>query len=596
MDKKLLIEYSVIGLYFLFMIGTGLLFRKFNQNFNDYFRSGCRGTWWLVGSSVFMASFTAWSFTGAAGVAYDSGISVAVIFIANALGYLLNYLFTAKLFRQMRATTAPEIILQRFNFSTQQFYVWVGLLPGIMMASLTLWATALFTSAVFGYNLSTMIIVIGLVVMVYSVIGGSWSVMANDFLQALILVPITVLLGFLALKSIGGFGNIVAEVHRQNLPDLLRFVDSKPGSQFTPGWIAAMIFFVFISYNSATASVKYFACKDGNEARKAALLACILMALGAVLWFIPSIVARLQYSELIESVKYAGVNKPGEASYAIIAMKLLPLGLSGLIVVSMFAATMSSLAPGLNQFAAIITQDIYKAFIRRNSSQKEIFVIGQITSFITGILYICFALYFSQIKGAGLFDYMLKFGSIFGTPMVVPLFLMLFIKKTPRYSAMVSILCSAVASVCSIRYHWSYELTVFSIIALGSISYLATGLFWKSVSELDKKQINDFYTKIHTPVDFEKEVGKPNDPGQLKLVGYVSLSVGLFIALLLFVPNPWSGRMQILSVAGTITLFSLAMIGTGYAKQKEYDKLIRQNAPQVDLKEVKLADATEISE
>jgi len=596
MDNKLLIEYAVIGLYFLFMIGTGFLFRKFNQNFNDYFRSGCRGTWWLVGSSVFMASFTAWSFTGAAGVAYKSGISVAVIFIANALGYLLNYLITAKLFRQMRATTGPEIILQRFDFFTQQVYVWVGLIPGIMMSSLTLWATALFTSAVFGYNLQSMIIGIGLVVMIYSVIGGSWSVMANDFLQALILVPMTVLMGILALHSIGGFGNLVAEVHRQNLPQLLQIVDNTPGSKFTTEWALAMLVFVFISYNSASASVKYFSCKDGKEAKKAALLACVLMFIGAAIWFIPSIVARLQYSQLIESVKYAGVNNPGEASYAIIAMKLLPIGLSGLIVVSMFAATMSSLAPGLNQFAAVITQDIYKAYVRKHSSPKEIFIVGQVTSFVTGILYILFALYFSNMKGAGLFDYMLKFGSVFGTPMVVPLFLMLFIRKTPRCSAWISIFTSAIFSALSLYYSWSYATTVFSIVAAGTLSFVITALFWKNVPEFDKQKIHEFYIKMHTPVDFEKEVGKPNDPGQLKLVGYTSLSVGIFIALLVFVPNPLNGRLQILAVSGAISIFSLAMIYSGHSKQTAYDKLMADNQQTAALKEVKTPNAAEVTE
>ena len=569
MGKNIWVEYAVIGLYFIFMIATGFIFRRFNKNFGDYFRSGCRGTWWLVGASVFMASFTAWSFTGAAGAAYESGISVAVIFFANTFGYFINYLITAKLFRQMRATTGPEIILQRFNTTTQQFYVWVGLLPGIMMASLTLWGTALFTSAVFGYNLQYLIIIIGLVVMIYSVIGGSWSVMANDYLQALILVPMSILVAYLSLQSIGGFGNIISEVHRQNLPDLLSFVDHQHKSQFTPSWIAAMFCFVLIAYNSASSATKYFSCKDGKEAQKAALLSCILMLAGSILWFIPPIVARLQFSTLVESAKIIGVSKPGEASYALIAMKLLPVGLSGMIVVTMFAATMSSLAPGLNQFAAIITQDVYKPFIHKKASEKEVFLVGQLSGIITGFLYIFFALYFSKVKGAGLFDYMLKFGSLFGTPMAVPLFLMLFIRKTPPRSAIVSILFSFVVSILAYLYHWPYEWTVFTIVAVGTISFLLTSFDWKKTPEADKQRIEAFYIKMHTPVDFEKEVGKPNDPGQLKLVGYVSLSIGLFLTLLLFVPNPIQGKYQIVFVSGFILLFGISMILTGIYKEKQ---------------------------
>jgi len=570
--KSTWIEYLVIGMYFIFMIVTGLLFRRLNRNFSDYFRSGCRGTWWLVGASVFMSSFTAWSFTGAAGAAYESGISVAVIFLANTFGYFINYLITAKYFRQMRATTGPEIILERFDLGTQQFYVWVGLLPGLMMSSLTLWGTALFASAVFGYNLQFLIMLIGIVVVFYSVIGGSWGVMANDYLQALILVPMSILMAYLSLRYIGGIGNLIHEVHRQNLPGLLTFVKTNQGSQFTPGWIAAMFCFVLIAYNSAGSATKYFACKDGNEARKAALLSCVLMLLGSCLWFIPPIVARLQYSGVIESAKIIGISKAGEASYALLAVKLLPVGLSGMIVVTMFASTMSALAPGLNHNAAIFTQDFYQSIIHPKANQREIFIVGQISTAICGVLIIAFAVYFSKVKGEGLFEYMLKWGSLFGTPMAIPLFLMLFVKKTPPRSAVISILYSFIMSILAYFYHWSYAITVFSIIGIGTLSFLITKWEWKNTSQEDKKRIEGFYTKMHTPVDFHKEIGKPNDPGQLKLVGYVSLTIGLFISALSFVPNPFYGRLQILFVAGFIIGFASLMIITGNLKaaSKEY--------------------------
>ncbi len=586
------IEYIVILLYFVFMIATGVLFRRFNRNFSDYFRSGCRGTWWMVGASVFMASFTAWSFTGAAGAAYTSGISVAIIFLANATGYLINALVTAPIFRQMRATTGPEIIRQRFNTFTQQFYVWVGMIPGIMTASLTLWSTALFTSAVFGYNLQTLIIIIGLVVMIYSVLGGSWSVMANDFLQALILIPMSILVTWLSLQLIGGWSGLVMEIHRQNLPDLLNMIDRHtPNSQFTFPWALAMFVFVLMAYNSAGSATKYFACKDGKEARKAAFLACILMFAGAALWFIPPMVARLKMAGIVDSSHFIGIKNSAEASYAILAMKLLPVGLTGMLVIAMFSATMSSLAPGLNQFAAIMTQDFYKPFIRPKSDEKEIFLVGQITSFFIGFAYIAFALYFSKQQGTGLFDKMLQYGSIFGTPTTIPLFMMLFVRKAPRWAAISSMAFSIPISVMAfmkkwpfqdtimgytidprvIKFvtEWPYPKTVFIITIMGILGYLFSMLFWKDTTETDKTEIDVFYKRMHTPVDFEKEVGHANDPKQLQFVGWVSLPIGLFLLLLLLLPNTWAGRQHILFVAGFIIFFALMMIWTGWKKAKK---------------------------
>ena len=103
------IEYAVIAAYLALLMLVGWIFKRFNENTSDYLRGGCRGSWWLVGTSVFMSLFSAWTFTGAAGVAYESGFSVIVIYFANALGFFVNFLFTGPWLRQLRATTAPEI-------------------------------------------------------------------------------------------------------------------------------------------------------------------------------------------------------------------------------------------------------------------------------------------------------------------------------------------------------------------------------------------------------------------------------------------------------------------------------------------------------
>jgi len=561
-----LTEYIVIIFYLLFMSAVGILFRKYISNFSDYFRSGCKGSWWLVGASIFMASFSAWTFTGAAGVAYISGLSVMIIFLANTFGYLINFLFTAHLFRQIRAITFPEVIKARFDTLTQQIYVWFGAIPGILSASLTLLGVAIFTSSVFGFNLQVVIIVLGTVVLLYATIGGSWSVMATDFLQTLILMPLAVLMMFICLRSIGGIDNLLYEVEAQNLPNLLKIFDTKGETPYSIMWALAMFSFVFVTYNSFGSAVKFFATKDGNEAKKAALLAALLMLLGSVIWFIPPIVARLQFSELVEAQNIA---KPAEASYAVAAIKLLPNGLAGLIVVAMFSATMSSLDTILNQFAAIITQDVFQGIIKKDASPRLLFILGQIVSVLVGLMIILAALYFSKSPGLGIFEYMLKFGSLFGTPMVVPMCLSLFIKKTPPWAALYSISASLIISFMSAIENWSYQATVFTIILVGSIAFIATIPFWKYSSDAYKERVRRFYKTMHTPVNFEDEVGKAIDDKQLKIVGSISFIIGIFITLLVVLPNPWDGRIQILSIGGIMAGLGLVLLYFARLKQRK---------------------------
>lgn len=555
------LEYVVIGLYLVFMLLTGLAFRRFISNFSDYFRSGCRATWWMVGASVFMTSFSAWTFTAAAGVAYSSGISVAIIFLANFIGYVVNVAWTAPWFRQLRAITFPEVIRERFGTVTQQAYVLLGTLPMLLTAAVVLVAVAVFTSAVFGFDKNIVIIVLGVVILLYSTIGGSWSVFATDFLQTLILMPVAVLVAVLSLMAIGGPANLVAEIHAQGVPQMLELIDNSGATPYS-GWFAmAMILFVMLTYNSMSASVKYFACKDGREARKAAALAAVLMLIGAALWFIPPIVARLMFADLVAAQQ---IPNPGEASYAVIAMQLLPAGFTGLIVVAMFTATMSSLDSILNHFAAIVTQDVYKPFVRRGATDRELFLVGQACSFITGVAIVMLALFFANTEGLGLFDYMLLIGGLFGTPMVVPMFMALFVRRVPWWSALASIGAGFAISITAfvsgrMGYPWSYPQQIFSIVAASASTYLLTIPFARHATSDYRARVAAFYAKMHRPVDFEREVGNASDAAQLNLVGGVTTTIGAFIGLLALLPNPLAGRVQILAVAGAIVFFGVMM-------------------------------------
>jgi hypothetical protein len=115
---------------------------------------------------------------------------------------------------------------------------------------------------------------------------------------------------------------------------------------------------------------------------------------------------------------------------------------------------------------------------------------------------------------------------------------------------------------------WRYEMTIFTTLSVGSIAFLATKPFYKYSTREFKEGVDSFYARMRKPVDFEKEVGQASDPRQLKLVGYVSLSIGIFVALILLVPNSFAGRLQVLFVSGMITLFGAIMVIAGHRKKK----------------------------
>src|SRR3954449_3591180 len=139
------LDYTVIGLYALLMILVGLYVIRFNRGAAEYFRGGSRIPWLVAGLSCFMAGFSAWTFTGAAGVAYRSGVAAIGLYIGNALSFLLGYFIFAKRWRRSRITTVMEYLSGRFNPATHQVFSWTTIVFQLFTS-----ASHLFGLIVFG--------------------------------------------------------------------------------------------------------------------------------------------------------------------------------------------------------------------------------------------------------------------------------------------------------------------------------------------------------------------------------------------------------------------------------------------------------------
>lgn len=582
------VEYVVIVGYLAALVGMGLAVRRFSSDASDYFRNGCKGTWWLVGASAFMQIFSAWTFTGAAGAAYEAGWSVMIIFGANTLCFFLVFLFLGPWFRQLRAITAPEIIRLRFGPATQQFYAWAQGVLGLLYAAVWLWGLSVFVAAVFDFEqlalslgfdseVNFVIVLTGTIVLIYSVAGGSWAVMATDFLQGLVLVPLTLLVAILCLREIGGVGEMFQTIDDQGLSDEFRLINDQSRfdlGKYGPLWAIAVVLYKTVGFTTLTTAQKYFGVKDGRDARKAGLFACSLMLLGMLFWFVPPVVARLTIPGAVEAME---MSKPAESSYALIATRVLPVGLTGLMVVAMLSATMSSMDSGLNRNAAVFVRDIEPLFRRlggfRPATDREQYYIGQVVSVFLGLAIIGLALYFAGADGKGVFEWMLNIGSMVALPMAVPTFLALFVRTAPSWSAIAAVCVTLVPSALAffsktegvrewaadtplafaLASEWPYYQTVFINTSIGCVVFFGSTLFWRRASEVHRRRVSEFFLRMHTPVDFAREVGPGNDAAQLGVVGSFAVVLGSLISLLAVNPvHDWVDRAGILFVGGCV--------------------------------------------
>ena len=572
------IEYLVIIGYLVLIVTVGFVFKKFSTNTKDYFIGGAKGSWWLVGSSAFMSAFSAWTFTGAAGVAFEAGFSVMIIFLGNAFGFFLNYLFLGPWLRQMRVTTFPEAIVGRYGEVTRNFYAIYEVPIRILYSAMALYGLGIFCSAVFGYNIYQVIMVCGVVVLFYSATGGRWAVMATDFLQGLILIPLTLIIAWLCMSKLGGIDGMFEQIEVQGLSEKFSMINSAElfAGSYTWGWASAMVTKGFLVFNSMYAGPRYFSVKDGKEARKAAILASVLFLIGGLVWFLPPITARLLFPEQVMALD---ISKPAEAAYAIASLNVLPVGLIGLIVVAILTATMSSMDTGLNTNVAIMIKDMYPKLVQRfkwnPKPEKVLLGYGRLLTWIMGIIVIFLALYLAQQKGKGIFEVMLDIGALLMTPIQIPLMWGLFVKRTPWWAALLSIACAFTVSIMAFMNvplstfgfpegaTWTFQMKFFGVLIAGSLGFLISIPFAPPVGSPHRDKVEAFIKNMKTPIDFETEVGEGNDLAQLKIIGRFGLSIALFIAAMLIIPNPLGGRLAIAVLVLIIGAISTLMLKAG---------------------------------
>ncbi len=569
-------DLTVLALYFVFMLTISWVFRHFVSDVGSYFRSGGQVLWWMAGGSAFMVSFSAWTFTGASSRAYLDGWPIMVIFVANALGFFLNAVYFGPKLRQLRVITAMEGVKLRFGRGSEQTFTWIVLPLQMMTAGIWLYGMGVFFSAAFGFDVRTTIIITGLCVLLMSLLGGSWAVIASDFVQVLILIPITVITAFLAVAHVGGLDNVVEHLSTTRMDPGKLFTDD-----FLPFWCIAIFLKQFLSTNNLNDASRYLCVKDSHHARKAGLLAGCLFLGGVVFWFLPPMIQSMNPQDLAEV--FPSLNKPAEGAYFAIAQTVFPVGMMGLLAAGIFAATMSSMDSGLNRNAGVFVKNLYQPLLRPRASDRELLNVGKVTTVVLGLIVISIAIFYSQMRELSLFELMLKFQILVSLPYIVPLVLGMIIRRTPGWTGWSTLLVCFLVSYLTTtflnidwavnmfgssdgintweRQNWEQGIGVFTITGAGIIWFLFCRRFYDRQSAEMKEQIEEFSRKLDKPVDYDAEEAAPaTDDRQSRMMGWLCIPYGSVVILMSLIPNPLLGRFAFIFCGLTVIAIGTLLV------------------------------------
>ncbi len=608
-------DFLVIGAYFLFMLGIGLYFMKINKGAKEYFAGGSMIPWWVSGMTLYMANFSAWTFTGAAGFAYATGWFAICYFGTWSVSYYLGSQLTASRWRRTRSISPVEYTYTRFNFTTQQFLSAVISLNFTLSAGVQLAATCKLLAPVMGLDITMVTVVTGVVILLYTFMGGLWAVSITDVVQGVILLSITFVVMPLALGLVGGPVKLV-----QSLP-ALSFDHWYNGVHYTEHWLVS-IFIIMGLGTAAGAAQRFYSVKDERDAKRVGKLAGGLFLTVPFVFGVPPLVARVIWPDLsqVDFFKpYIGSN-PQDLVFIGLTLKLLPNGLIGVFLAAMLAATMSTLSSVYNMVSSILSRDIYQGWIRPETNDRELLTVGRIFSIALGIVVTVLAVIFVNSQ-FGIFNLMQAFFTLLNIPVIVPTAFGLLFRRVPKWSAVGSIFWGLVVGVTT-RYllgwdigpqvylafatsfgifsasYWlgrKYRSRRFSLViaasiigivfavlflstftyapvfweqalALGSAVLLAVSLYlfahlFSLETDAEREAVEAFFRKLDTPVDVAREVfgAGRKQVSTFPLVGGTTIVMGLLMCAVFLTGMTTTERVALGTIIVVMIVFGILM-------------------------------------
>jgi solute:Na+ symporter, SSS family len=480
-----LFDWIVIAGFFLVMLVIGAWTFSRVKDTNDFFVAGGRLPWWLSGISHHVSGYSGAVFVGYAALAYNQGISIYVWWAFTiAIGTFVGAFFMAPRWAQLRIRlhiqSPTEYLIVRYNLPTQQLMAWSGVLLKLFDVGAKWASIGVLLNIFTGLPLITGILLSGIISLVYITVGGLWADVWTDFAQFVVQILAGLVMFGVVLSHLGGFSSL------WTVWDQLPAHHSQPFTEAYPvGFALTFLLINFLSYNGGTwnLATRYISSPSGQDAKKAAILSSLLYLVWPLILFFPMWVAPLLLP---------GLEDPS-TSYGLLTRQLLPAGLVGLVLASMFANTMSMTSSDANTVASVITRDILPNFSSRfrGMKQQQSLLVARTATFLFTALTLIIAIQAGSFGGIlGLI--ITWFGALLG-PVAIPMLLGLLpaFRHSDHRAAISSIIGGFLAFVAT-RYVFMEVSQVVQVAAPVVVSFVIfTGMGWlnrrgKVAEEVDR--------------------------------------------------------------------------------------------------------------
>lgn len=418
------LDYAIILGYFLMLIGVGVISLKKISNEQDFLVAGRR-----LGYGLYVPAMTAVVLGGASTfgsttLGYQYGISGLWLVGMIGLGILGMGIFLSGKLSKLKVFSVSELLGDRFGKSSRYISGLIMTVYDIMVSVTAIVAIGVMFTALFGWNSVNSILIGGLIVVMYTMLGGMWAVTLTDVIQFWIMfIGIILILVPLGILHAGGLAELTSTVN----PEFLSLTNI--------GGKAIFSFFLLYFFGMMIGQdiwQRAFTAKNEKILRRGTIYAgvlCIIFGIsGAVIGMVASVVVP-------------GLSDPQQALPQLV-LAVLPTGLIGILLAAVSSAVMSTASGTIMASSTIIVNDFILSRSKKNRSAKDIIKLTRVVTMVVGCIAIFISLVLQDIIVALDVAYALLSGSIF-----IPILVALFFKNVSAKVTLTAMTISAVVVI-----------------------------------------------------------------------------------------------------------------------------------------------------
>lgn len=490
------VNYAVLIGYLVALVAMGFYFSKREKGTADYFLAGKRIPWWAAGLSIYATQLSAITFVSIPAVAYASNWLVYPGQITIFLMAPVVVIFYLPFFRRLNVTTAYEYLERRFNLAVRLFGSLSFVVFQLGRMSVVVYLPALALSAVTGIDTYTCIATMGVLATVYTVLGGMEAVIWTDVLQVFVLWGGICLSLVIILINVDGLGTVY---HTASEHGKLWMFNWTWDTSQAATWLILIGSFAlqFGPYTTDQAVVqRYMTTKDDRAAARSIWLNGALAIPFSLLFFVLG-TCLFVFFEAHPNLLMLGMEN--DKVFPLFMATQLPIGLSGLVIAGVFAASMSSLDSSMHSVATALTTDFYRR-LNPQADDHGCLRLARVLTVAVGGIGTLVALLLARYDISSLFFLFQKLLGLISSGLVGIFILGIFTRR----SHSIGVLIGAVASFCVLFYVTTYtdvHFYLYAVIGIGTsvtVGYVASwllpstdgesdGLTWWSLSRLPRQ-------------------------------------------------------------------------------------------------------------